>query len=307
MSGVNQIKQELGKYKYIDEDFTFLNFNEFRKVKSSFFQEHLFYHIIFITDGIGKIEIDGETLDVCPNKIVMVTPFASINNLFDIDKKLNGFIVSINIALVLGDNHFLQPIMNDGKSCENFGVIKYDFQNEEAQGTFAFHVLNQLLDLLTESKKLSQFDSLYTNEMIKTFWLTICDLQNSQLNRIINRIPLENEILEFHHLLVLMNEEMMHTHNMADIENKMHLDSATIKTICLKYSNNTPKMIFQKVIICRAKYLLKYTSYSLKEISYEIGFSLATNFNKFFSKHEEMTPLEYRNLFRIEARVEQFA
>jgi AraC-like DNA-binding protein len=40
--------------------------------------------------------------------------------------------------------------------------------------------------------------------------------------------------------------------------------------------------------------LLKNTELSVKEIGYRLGFSEPTHFNRFFKKHQNTTPVEYR-------------
>jgi len=44
-----------------------------------------------------------------------------------------------------------------------------------------------------------------------------------------------------------------------------------------------------------AKTLLKNTALSVKEIAYRLGFSEPTHFNRFFKKHQNITPVTYRN------------
>lgn len=46
--------------------------------------------------------------------------------------------------------------------------------------------------------------------------------------------------------------------------------------------------------ISAAKALLKNTALSVKEIAYQLGFSEPTHFNRFFKKHQNVTPNSYR-------------
>jgi AraC family transcriptional regulator, transcriptional activator of pobA len=43
-----------------------------------------------------------------------------------------------------------------------------------------------------------------------------------------------------------------------------------------------------------AESLLKNTSLSVKEIAYRLGYSEPTHFNRFFKKHQNLTPIVYR-------------
>ncbi len=59
-------------------------------------------------------------------------------------------------------------------------------------------------------------------------------------------------------------------------------------------TGKTPKKYIESRIILEAKRLLAYSSSSVKEISFELGFEEATNFNKFFRKQTGFTPLFFR-------------
>lgn len=67
------------------------------------------------------------------------------------------------------------------------------------------------------------------------------------------------------------------------------LTNATTKTV-----GKTPKELIDERVMLEAKRLLVHTHDSIKEIGYELGFEEPTNFIKFFKKHAEKTPIEFR-------------
>ncbi|MGL4852117.1 MAG: helix-turn-helix domain-containing protein [Phocaeicola sp.] len=56
----------------------------------------------------------------------------------------------------------------------------------------------------------------------------------------------------------------------------------------------TPKQYIDERIILEAKRLLVYTTGSVKEISYKLGFEEPTNFSKFFREQTDLTPAEFK-------------
>jgi len=48
-----------------------------------------------------------------------------------------------------------------------------------------------------------------------------------------------------------------------------------------------------------AKRLLAHTNESVKEIGYNLGFDEPTNFIKYFRKHSNSTPIEFREQFAL--------
>ncbi|TAF65539.1 MAG: AraC family transcriptional regulator [Cytophagales bacterium] len=57
----------------------------------------------------------------------------------------------------------------------------------------------------------------------------------------------------------------------------------------------TPKQMIDERILLEAKRLLIHETHSIKEIAYELGFDEPTNFIKYFKKHTQKTPIEFRN------------
>jgi AraC family transcriptional regulator, transcriptional activator of pobA len=67
------------------------------------------------------------------------------------------------------------------------------------------------------------------------------------------------------------------------------LTAATTKTM-----GKSPKTIIDERVMLEAKRLLIHTSLSIKEVGYDLGFEEPTNFIKFFRKHTDKTPIEFR-------------
>ncbi|WP_280747600.1 helix-turn-helix transcriptional regulator [Parabacteroides sp. PF5-9] len=70
------------------------------------------------------------------------------------------------------------------------------------------------------------------------------------------------------------------------------------KTLCKevkKLTGKTPKVYIDSRTILEAKRLLAYSTLSVKEIGFELGFDEPTNFNKYFRKHTQITPIQFRN------------
>ena len=57
------------------------------------------------------------------------------------------------------------------------------------------------------------------------------------------------------------------------------------------------KELIDERVVLEAKRMLVHTSNSIKEIGFDLGFDEPTNFIKYFRKHEEKTPIEFRKSF----------
>lgn len=61
---------------------------------------------------------------------------------------------------------------------------------------------------------------------------------------------------------------------------------------------STPKSIIDDRVLLESKRLLSYSAESVKEIAYDLGFEEPTNFIKYFRKHTNLTPLQFRKMYR---------
>lgn len=80
---------------------------------------------------------------------------------------------------------------------------------------------------------------------------------------------------------------------------KYYADELTISTKKLNfltktYYGITAKEYIEEKIINDSKKLLVESPETVKQISYNLGFTEPTNFNKFFKKFTSITPLQYR-------------
>lgn len=75
---------------------------------------------------------------------------------------------------------------------------------------------------------------------------------------------------------------------------KLHITSRNLSSITQNVADKSAKYIIDKHAIQRIKIMLKYSNMSIQDISYELNFPDQSFFARYFKKHTEMTPLEYR-------------
>ena len=56
----------------------------------------------------------------------------------------------------------------------------------------------------------------------------------------------------------------------------------------------TPKAYLDQRRLLEAKRLLSFSELSIKEVAFKLGFDEPTNFNKFFRKHADLSPGDFR-------------
>ena len=93
-------------------------------------------------------------------------------------------------------------------------------------------------------------------------------------------------------LLHLMN--YTEEHEVSFYAKKCGVTPAHFSGAIRKASGHSPLAIITGIIIMNAKAQLKSTRLPVKEIAFSLGFNNLSFFNKYFRKHVEMTPQEYR-------------
>jgi AraC-like DNA-binding protein len=68
----------------------------------------------------------------------------------------------------------------------------------------------------------------------------------------------------------------------------------TLSNLFALYNHKSPLLVIQERLLLEAKRLLFYTEKSSKEIAYYLGFEDANNFSKFFKKHTNLSPTDFK-------------
>ncbi len=79
-----------------------------------------------------------------------------------------------------------------------------------------------------------------------------------------------------------------------DFADKLNLHPNYLNSVIKSKTGKTINDWITNRTLAAAKYLLKNTSLNAKEIAYKLGFSEPTHFNRFFKKHVNITPNEFR-------------
>jgi AraC-like DNA-binding protein len=74
----------------------------------------------------------------------------------------------------------------------------------------------------------------------------------------------------------------------------LHISTNYLNKLCQEYRNVTSGEIIRKRIRLEAERYLHYTSLSVSEIAYKLGFESSSYFVTFFKQKNNITPEQYR-------------
>jgi len=78
---------------------------------------------------------------------------------------------------------------------------------------------------------------------------------------------------------------------------ELNVSYRRLNDVCKSFTSKTAKVLIDLYVILQAKRELFQLDIPIKEISYSLGFDEATNFVKFFKKHVNKSPKEFRKQF----------
>lgn len=176
--------------------------------------------------------------------------------------------------------HFNGPLARNyyNHLSKNYGnvIIPSDFYT-------IYHEIQEILNFLKSGNKICEADISY--KITKTLNLLIA---SSSDNSSSSHTPVK-ETVSF------INEHFGEPLTLNILSEKVCLSPFYLSRIFAKEIGMTPYQYLISTRVSAAKFMLKSTSFSIKEIAYRCGFSNTANFCTTFKKWENQTPKTYRN------------
>jgi AraC family transcriptional activator of pobA len=98
----------------------------------------------------------------------------------------------------------------------------------------------------------------------------------------------------FQKFITLLEYELPNTHKVMDYSRKLGITTRKLSEVCRSCQGKSPKKIINEYLVSEAKRMLTNTSYPVKQIALQLGFSDQYQFSKYFKNHEKVSPAFYR-------------
>ncbi len=93
----------------------------------------------------------------------------------------------------------------------------------------------------------------------------------------------------------LLNKHFLSLHRPMDYADLLGISANLLTKKSVKYFGKSPSQLIQELLILEAKKKLHLTTSSIKEIAFQMEFSDEYYFSRFFKKHTQVSPQEFRN------------
>ncbi len=251
---------------------------------------HSYYEIFLFAKGGGMHEIDFGAHHISDRSIHFVSP----GQVHKVRREPDSY-----GSILL----FSRDFYHFGAKAD-LSLFEYPFLNTHAQGSPVVNLEEKQFDeLLSLSRAMGEEknvgDSL-GKEVIRTY-LHIFLLKCKQYAEKSDLKALDESQQHFHKLKHLLEECYRHQHLPSYYADELSVSSKKLNEICKAHTGSTVNNMIKDRIILEAKRLLLHSEYSIKEISYFLGFDDPAYFNRFFRKNMEMSAGVFRKSGQEEA------
>ncbi len=246
-----------------------------------------FYQILWFQKGRPLHLVDFHPVQVEPNTILFLNK--SIVQRFDIKRNFEGKAILFTDEFFCrsdDDTKFLRRtvLFNDLFSIPLIDINEYDQ---------TFRVLFEQIAL-----ELNQLKDPYQVEILKSSLKNLL-LHSERIWRKQDFTEVQKSSeLEYVMLFKDLLEKNFHMQKqVADYAGQLYITPKKLNKATSSVLGKSPKQMIDERIVLEAKRLLAHSNQNTKEIGFHLGFDEPTNFIKYFKKHQNQTPLEFRERF----------
>jgi AraC-like DNA-binding protein len=241
------------------------------------------FRIAWVKEGVAEFLVDQLPVSVPANHMVFFTPHNQVE-------------------VVSGTHKLIALSFN-----REFYCIR-DHDHEVSCHGFLFYGSSEVPVVELTMEEAESFDRLYKvfleefeykdniqGEMLRMLLKRLL-IKSSRLNQklLVNPEMPNNQLDVIRKFNVLVEMHFREKHKVKDYADLLFKSPKTLSNLFAQYNNETPLQVINQRILLEAKRLLFSTSKTIEEIAYELGYSDAPHFSKFFKKHVGLSPVAYK-------------
>lgn len=243
-----------------------------------------FFEIILITKGSGKFMLDNEVIPFKKGTVLLLPP-NKWRQWFEITE-------SFESVYLIFEEEFISKFFNDPLYLYRFHYFYntntpsyLTLENNELKKN-----LETLFEIQLEIKNLKP-DSEHFLRALLYYLLIDLNRKYEEHERVNQSFYKEILILKFRKLL----EANIHIkQRVSDYTTLLQVSASHLNKLMKAYFGKSTSEVIKERLTLEIKKHLLFSEKNISEISYDLGFSEPSNFNRFFQKQVQMTPKEYR-------------
>lgn len=256
-------------------------YKEVKHIKS---HRHLFYHLFYVTNGQGRLRINGDEFEAAKADLYMIRPGALHEIMSDSQSPLSSLEVKFMTShplLSTGLERLPLPFHNEAIHVQpmlNRLVAEAFHKNRYYKEVITFHFMELLFHIMRQNESNSLKDKLWEND--------------ARLLEEYDSTDLANEILKYIH---------QHYKEHITLKSLAAIFNISLTYVCRVFTNKyqvSPIQYANSLKLEKVKQLLSGTDLSITEISDLVGFNSIHYLSRYFAAKEQITPREFRRRSR---------
>jgi AraC family transcriptional regulator, transcriptional activator of pobA len=242
------------------------------------------YQVLFISNGLASITVDLKTEPFYQNSILFLTPGRIINLEFS-NTPVKGWILKFTSEYFRNQNL-------EGLKIKNIDL--FDIYGEVPRIVLSpkigerINYIAEMIDELAGSSITNREDAI--SALFNTL-LVYCDSKcNISVVFESNRHDL-NIVSLFKHYV---SQNYLQLHKVSQYATMLNVSPKYLNQLVKRVMGVTAKSVIQEQLVMHACRDLKFSSESIKEIAFKLGFSESEHFSHFFKKETNQSPTLFR-------------
>lgn len=244
------------------------------------------YTIMIILSGSSKIQFNLLDYKIQTNDIVLISPH-TVTHIKEIESSISLIAISFTINFAL--SHSLNKA--DVNAFEFFAsktALSLKLKKEEIES------LVYLAELL--HKKNTTLSPFYGKELLvhsfNLLMYQVAEIYSAKYSSIVTKMTRKEEVTS--KFIKLLEENFKKERKVQFYSDHLNLTAAHLSKILKEVSGKTTGELIDAAVITEACILLSNPALSISQISDQLNFSDQSFFGKFFKKHINLSPSEYR-------------
>ncbi|WP_067516440.1 helix-turn-helix domain-containing protein [Endozoicomonas ascidiicola] len=243
-----------------------------------------FNAIIYISAGSGEHYIDYKKYKLKPGTVFFLSRYQV--HQFCYNPSITGFVLSFDDdSLFLSNDDSLKELVIGSLSAINA------LQDEDLSLLGLFQVIQS---------EFVNIGRLFSHEIVRTLLRAIIlktvVRQHYSLQESITEQVLEND---YYRLKILIESNYNISRNVNEYASSLGKSVKHLNTIAKENTGHTVKELLDNRLLVELKRQLAFSHDSIADISQKSGFDEATNMAKFFRRHTQLTPRQFRMVCRM--------
>lgn len=253
------------------------------------------FHVIYLSRGAARVALDGEHMVVHAPLIATVPPLI-VHGFETLDQNVQGHLLTVPGSSM---QHVLSHADNDLDIIETPCVVK---GKPSEKFTDLDQLMRQIAIEYREQKK-SRFMAIQS--LTRLLFVSIIRRHHADQKKL--SVMTDRDALRIRKFKKLIENSFTEGTSIKKYASQLGISSAQLNNICRSKVGKSALQIVHERTTLEAKRQLIYTSLTISQIAYSLGFNDPAYFTRFFNKQTGASPKKFRQAQSLYGQEQSFS